>query len=222
VRSREQYLECWSTGHGRVPPHGLVGAWLGLVYPVARPLASVGVPPDLVTTGGLLLALAVPPVAGAGGRWPLAAAALTLSSGLLDGLDGAVAVLSRRESAWGGVLDSCCDRLAEAALAAAWWVAGAPAWLCVAAAGCWWLHEYLRARATASGMVDVGVVSVAERPTRLLTVAAFLLAAGVFPATAAGWSTAGAAVALLVGAVGLTQLATVVRARLTSRPTPAT
>ena len=42
------------------------------------------------------------------------AALLVGASGLLDNLDGAVAVLSGRTSRWGFVLDSGCDRLADA------------------------------------------------------------------------------------------------------------
>ena len=53
------------------------------------------------------------------------------------------------------------------------------------------LAEYVRARASGAGMVEVGVITVFERPTRVLVAAAFLLGAAVFPDSAAGWVVAG-------------------------------
>ena len=73
------------------------------------------------------------------------------------------------------------------------------------------LQEYLRARAAASGMSDVGVVTVWERPTRVIVTAAFLVAAAVLGdpwPTLGGWAWVG------LGVVGFTQLAVVVRRRL--------
>jgi CDP-diacylglycerol--glycerol-3-phosphate 3-phosphatidyltransferase len=63
-------------------------------------------------------------------------------------------------------------------------------------------------------MADIGAVTVAERPTRVVVAAAFTLACGLFPASAAAWATAGAAVAAGVGAAGLVQLLAVVHRRL--------
>ena len=216
--TREEYLRAWSRLHGDSDTGGIVGWWLGGAYRVARPLARIGAGPDAVTLLGLAVALAVPGVAalaGAGsGGWLLLAAALAAVSGVMDNLDGAVALLTGRASARGFVLDSACDRLADAAYGVALWCAGAPGPLAVAGVAVAWLHEYVRARAAVAGMPDVGVVTVSERPTRVLVTVMFLLGAGLFPASAGRWATAGAAAATVVGGAGLVQLAVTVRRRL--------
>jgi phosphatidylglycerophosphate synthase len=171
-------------------------------------------PPDAVTVAGVLAAVVSVVPAAYGGRWPLAAAALIAVSGLLDALDGAVAVLARRTTRWGFVLDSLCDRVADAAYAGALFAAGAPAGLAVAGAAVAWLHEYVRARAAAAGLRDVGVITVSERPTRVLVAALFLLAAGLYPSASTPWATAGAAALTALGAVALGQLLLVVHRRL--------
>jgi CDP-diacylglycerol--glycerol-3-phosphate 3-phosphatidyltransferase len=77
-----------------------------------------------------------------------------------------------------------------------------------------WLHEYLRARAAVAGMPDVGIVTVSERPTRVIVTALFLLGAGLYPGQATGWAVAGAAAWLVLGAAGASQLAVTVARRL--------
>jgi CDP-diacylglycerol--glycerol-3-phosphate 3-phosphatidyltransferase len=149
----------------------------------------------------------------------LAAAAVVVLSALLDGVDGTVAILTGRVTRWGHVLDSACDRVADACFLAALWLAGAPGPLCAAAGTVVFLHEYLRARAAAAGMPEVGVVTVGERPTRVIVTAMFLLAAGVLPGSAVVWTTAGAAATLVLGVVGLAQLGRVVRVKLTRNVT---
>lgn len=212
--TRQEYLARWSALHGGAATSGLVGWWLGLSHAVARPLVRAGVGPWPVTAGGLLVAAVTVWPASAGGRWPVAAAALAGLSGLLDNLDGAVAVMAGRTSRLGFVLDSAADRVADAAYAVALLVAGAPAWLAATGAGLALLHEYVRARAAVAGMPEVGVVTVSERPTRVIVTAMFMLGAGVFPGAHAAWASAGAAALTTVGAVGLAQLLRTVRTRL--------
>jgi CDP-diacylglycerol--glycerol-3-phosphate 3-phosphatidyltransferase len=55
---------------------------------------------------------------------------------------------------------------------------GAPGWLAAGCLGVTWLHEYVRARATVAGMTGIGVVTVGERPTRVLLALFGLLAVG--------------------------------------------
>ena len=216
VLSRADYLDRWSALHGGYDPRSsrVVGPWLSAVYALARPLARAGVAPDAVTLLGLVLAGGVVVASAAGGRWVLLASLVTLVSGLLDSLDGAVAVLTGRATRWGAVLDSVVDRASDALLLLALWVVGAPAWACVAAGVLVLTQEYARARATAVGLDDIGVVTVGERPTRVLVVAAFLLGAGLYDGSAAWWASLGARVSLAVGAVALVQLLVVVRRRL--------
>jgi CDP-diacylglycerol--glycerol-3-phosphate 3-phosphatidyltransferase len=216
---REEYLREWSRLHGGAGTGGLVGWWVGGAHRLARPLARLGAGPDAVTLLGLLIALAVPVAVGLGGDGPaagrlLAASGLAAASGVLDSLDGAVAVLTGRASRRGFVLDSVCDRIADGAYCAALWLAGAPGPLAVAAAAVAWLHEYTRARAAAAGMPEIGVVTVAERPTRVIVTVMFLLGAGLSAGASAAWATAGAAAWVVAGTVGAVQLAVTVARRL--------
>lgn len=214
--SRQEYLRSWSELHGGAGTGGLVGWWIGGVYRVARPLVRLGVGPDAVTLLGLLIALGVPvaarqaPQAG----WLVAACVLAAVSGVLDNLDGAVALLTGRATRRGFVLDSGCDRISDAAYGVAFWFAGAPGPLAVAGVGCAWLQEYLRARATVAGMSEIGVVTVAERPTRVIVTVMFLLGAGLYPDEAGRWAAAGAAALTVLGAVGTIQLGVTIARRL--------
>jgi len=129
--SRDEYLAAWSSWHGDTPTdRPLVRGWLTAAWALARPLA--GLPPLVATAVGLLVAASAVPAAAAGGRWLIAAGLLVGLSGLLDSLDGALAIGTGRASRRGFVLDSVVDRLTEVAYAAALWVAGAPGWLAVA------------------------------------------------------------------------------------------
>ena len=177
-------------------------------------LARLGFGPDAVTVIAVFVALgAVLPAAG-GGRWPIVAALVVAASGVLDKLDGAVALLTGRTTRRGFVLDSACDRLADAGYVVALWLAGAPGWLAVAGGAVAWWHEYVRARAAVAGMPDVGVVTVSERPTRVIVTAMFLLGCGVYPSSAAAWATAGAAAWTTLGLIGAAQLWRTVARRL--------
>ncbi|HZN20209.1 MAG TPA: CDP-alcohol phosphatidyltransferase family protein [Micromonosporaceae bacterium] len=200
---RVGHLAGWSRLHGGHRPAGAVRAWLAAIHPLAAWLAQRRVAPNTVTIAALGLAVLAAPVAYQGGAWTALAAVLVVGSAVADGLDGAVAVLAGRASRAGAVLDSVADRLAEAALGAALWAAGAPGWLAAGATGVGWLHEYLRARAGAVGVAGIGPVTVAERPTRVVAAVAGLLAA--WPLGAVG-PAIGAAVGGLLGLAGLAQL----------------
>ena len=214
VPGREEYLARWSRLHGGASTTGLIGWWLGIAHAVARPVVRAGVGPWPVTAAGVLLAGTACWPASGGSRWPLLAALLVAVSGLLDNVDGAVAVLSGRTSRWGFVLDSACDRLADAAYCLALLLAGAPAWLAVTGAALAWLQEYVRARAAVAGMPEIGVVTVSERPTRVIVTAMFLLGAGLYPGAARSWAGSGAAAWTVLGSVGLVHLLFVVHGRL--------
>ena len=164
----------------------------------------VSVPPMVVTVAGLLLAGGVPALCVPAGRWVFLAAGLVLLSGILDNLDGAIAVLHDRGSRFGGVVDSLADRLADTAYFLALWLLGAPGWLAGSAAGAAFLQEYLRARAESLARMDI--VTVSERPTRIILVAMLLLGCAILPGHAGRIATAGSAVGLAVGLFGIAQL----------------
>ncbi|MGF7239082.1 MAG: CDP-alcohol phosphatidyltransferase family protein [Frankia sp.] len=217
VPDRESYFTLWARTHGGYDPATglwLVRAWLTVTYRLGRPLAARGVSPDAVTAAGVGLTLVVLPLTAAGGRWPLAGVVVVVAAGLLDNLDGCVAVLTGRVTAWGYVLDSVADRLCDGIYLLGLWLLGAPGWLAVAAAVPLVLLEYIRARAGSAGFGDIGVVTVGERPTRVIVTAFALLGAGLAPGLAGLAGTIGAAATFGVCAVGVGQLVRVVHHRL--------
>ncbi len=139
-----------------------VGAWL-----VAR-----GLTPDAVTVTGTLGT-----VAGAVGLVPtghlFAATVVMTVFVLFDMVDGAMARSRGVTSAFGGVLDSVCDRIADGVLFAAlvWWSLGigddrplgVAALICLVAGQ---VISYVRARAEAAGLHAEG--GLVERPERLI------------------------------------------------------
>lgn len=210
------YFERWSRLHGGYDARGapLVRGWLTGAYAVARPLARAGVLPDVLTlwgiaAGGLVVALAEP-----GGRWPLAAGAVVVGSGLLDNLDGCVAVLTDRATRFGYVLDSLADRVTDGLYLVALRRAGAAPGSCVLAGAGLGLLEYTRARAGNAGMGEIGAVTVGERPTRIIVTAIALGCAGLYPSYAPLCAGLGAAATLGVSLAGLGQLLIVVRRAL--------
>ncbi|HEY0401795.1 MAG TPA: CDP-alcohol phosphatidyltransferase family protein [Blastococcus sp.] len=205
--SREDYLAAWSRWHGGAGTESpLVRGWLSLAYTLARPLA--GLPPVVATALGLLVAAVSVGPSAAGGPWLMVAGVLVGISGLLDSLDGALAIGTGRASRRGFVLDSVVDRLTEAAYATALWAAGAPGWLAVVFGALCWLPDYLRARAGQAGVSETGALSVWERPTRVIMTGLTLAGAGVVSALGAAdlVVTVGTAAGALLGAVGVVQL----------------
>jgi phosphatidylglycerophosphate synthase len=208
VLSRDEYLTAWSAWHGGTDPaeSRLVRGWLSTAYALARPLA--GLPPLAVTVLGLLVAAAAAALS-PGGAWALVAAGLLVGlSGLLDSLDGALAIAGGRASRRGFVLDSAVDRLTELAYALALWLAGAPGLLAAAYGALCWLPDYLRARGGQAGVRETGDISVWERPTRVAMTGFTLGGAGVLAATGRAdlVVTVGTAVGVVLGLVGVAQL----------------
>jgi len=206
------YFDRWQELHGGYDPRtGSVWLrrWLTMVWFVARPLARRGVRPDVVTLWSLALAGCVVVLASAGGGWAVGAGLLVVLSGLVDNVDGCVAILQDRVSRWGYVLDSVVDRLSDSAYLWAAVLLGCPGWLAVGCGLACFLLEYLRARAGNAGGDDVGRITVAERSTRVIVLAPTLLLAGFVDVAAVG-----VAVLLALTVVGLGQLVVVVRRQL--------
>jgi len=209
----EGYFDRWAVMHGGYDPRSnvLVRWWLAIAYAVARPLAAARFSPDLVTMTGLLVTGVAALLARGEGWWLLGAAVLVVLAGLLDNVDGAVAVLRDRVTRWGAVLDPVTDRVGDVLMVLALGLAGAPWRACAIGGALMFLLEYVRARAAVAGMTEVGVVTVWERPTRVIVTAAFLAAAA---ALGDPWPGLGAWAWAALGVVGLTQLLLVVRRRL--------
>jgi phosphatidylglycerophosphate synthase len=220
----QEYARAWSALHGGFDPvtaAPLIRGWVRLAYRGGTRLARLGVTPGAVTLTGLLLCAVVPVAARGGPAGLIVAAVVVLAAGFADSFDGAVAVITGRASRSGYVLDSVADRVGEAAWLVAFWLAGAPGWLAVTAGAVSWLHEYVRARATAAGMPDIGAVTVGERPTRVSVAISGLLVGGVAGLVHPGWDgavvTAAGAVWLALAVIGLAQLAAVTRRALSGR-----
>ncbi|MGY2129334.1 CDP-alcohol phosphatidyltransferase family protein [Blastococcus sp. SYSU DS0617] len=217
---REEYLLAWSRWHGGSDTTSpLVRGWLSLAHALARPLA--GLPPVVATVAGLLVAAACIPPAAAGGAWLVVAGLLVGLSGLLDSLDGALAIGAGRASQRGFVLDSVVDRLTEVAYAVALWAAGAPGWLAVAFGAMCWLPDYVRARAGQAGVDRTGPISLWERPARVVMAGFTLGGAGVvsgLEVRGVGGDvltvTTGAAVGALLGLLATAQLGWWLRSEL--------
>lgn len=209
--SRTQYFERWATLHGGLDPRTSipVQAWLTVTYVLARPLALLRLSPNAVTVLGMLVALTVPYWV-LQDRWFLAGC-VALAAGVIDNLDGAVAIMTGKSSDFGYVLDSVADRVGDVALLVGLGLAANNHWPAVAAAFLSFLQEYTRARAYAVGFTEIGVISLSERPTRVLVAGMFLIAAAV-----AGplWADLGGWVALVVSVLGFGQVLWAVRSRL--------
>lgn len=212
------YAAQWQALHGGYDPDAAsrpVRVWLKLSYQLARGLARLGASPAMVTVAGLVVCLLVPAVAAQPGGWAALSGALVLFAGLLDSLDGALAVVSRRVTRFGYVYDGVVDRTGEAAWLVAFWVLGTPGWLTALTAFLIFLHEYLRARATSAGQLRATGATFAERPIRVVICAFGLLLAGgagtISATLAAGAGTLTVAIWLLLGLIGFLQLFAAVR-----------
>jgi CDP-diacylglycerol--glycerol-3-phosphate 3-phosphatidyltransferase len=139
-----------------------------LTEPVGRSIARTGVTPNMITAAGLAGAL-VAAVLVARGQF-LAGGIVMLAAAALDLFDGMVARASGQVTAFGGVLDSTCDRLSEAAVLGGlvFRLAGEgkreEVVVAFAAVVGSLLVSYLRARAEAAGMqLREGLFTRAER-----------------------------------------------------------
>lgn len=202
LSDRDGWLDRWQALHGGFDPrtaNPFLRRWLAFVYALARPLADTGIHPHVLTGLSLLAAagVLVTPL------W--AGVLLVLLSAVLDGLDGCVAVLQDRASRWGYVLDSAVDRCCDLLFVMVMVQIGGPVGLAAACGFGIFLLEYVRARAGNAGAGEVGAVTVAERPTRVL-VTAFALALGQ--------GEAGLWVLTAFTAVGLVQLVLGIRRQL--------
>ncbi|SHG64464.1 CDP-diacylglycerol--glycerol-3-phosphate 3-phosphatidyltransferase [Jatrophihabitans endophyticus] len=143
------------------------------LVPLATALVRAGVTPDVITVVGTVGA-----VAGAlallGTGWFFVGTLVVWFFVMLDMVDGAVARAGGRGTDFGAVLDSSCDRIADAAVfgAVAWYYAQhGERWMLLAALLCLVLGSltsYIRARAEGAGFTCT--VGIAERAERLIAV----------------------------------------------------
>jgi len=215
------YASRWAALHGGFDPRqagAAVRGWLRASFVIGSVLGRWHVPPTAVTVAGVLLSAAAAVAATRAPTGLFTAALLVLLAAVADSVDGAVALSTDRVTRLGYVYDSVADRASEACWLAAFWVAGVPAPLVVTAGALSWLHEYVRARAAAAGMTEIGTVTVGERPGRVIVTLAALLAGGatglIQTDLAAGTMTVFLSLWLLLAVFGLAQLLRTVRTTL--------
>ena len=168
---REEFFSEWSELHGGAEIKGVVKGWLTISYFICRPLKTLRVTPNVLTYLSLLLAIAY--LYFIETNWAIAFLVLSL---MADGLDGTLAIMSKKVSKWGAALDSIVDRVVETLWALGLFQLGAPwewvllAWLAAYA------QEYMRARAGGLGIHEIGVVTIGERPIRASIIFVVLVA----------------------------------------------
>ena len=157
------------------------GIFRGLVLAIARPLAKRGASPDSITYLSLLFALfaciSLPLT-----QVPQLFGLLVFITGLLDGVDGAVARLNESSSPSGGLTDSVVDKVAEMLILTGIALAfpttilfglSVTMWALITLFG-WLMTSYTRARAQSLGVADLDI-GLGGRSERLLTLVVFSL-----------------------------------------------
>ncbi|MCK5264788.1 MAG: CDP-alcohol phosphatidyltransferase family protein [Candidatus Thorarchaeota archaeon] len=158
------------------------GLFRGLVLLIARPFARAGISPDSITYVSLLFALfafiSLPLT-----QLQVLFATLVFITGLLDGVDGAVARMNDSATKAGGLTDSVIDKVAETLILAGIALAytnttllglSVSMWALLAVFG-WLMTSYTRARAESLGVSDLDI-GLGGRSERLLTLVIFSLA----------------------------------------------
>jgi phosphatidylglycerophosphate synthase len=169
--NRLEFNRAWSDLHGGVEVQGAVSLWLRISFVIARVLSFLRITPNVVTTLGLLSAIAIYFTS-----YTSQLLFLVIFSLICDGVDGSLAIYRNRASRGGELYDSLADRVSEA-----FWLMGATfvgvpvRW----AIAIWILastQEYARARLASLGYTEIGVVTPAERPVRAIFVVLVTLA----------------------------------------------
>jgi archaetidylinositol phosphate synthase len=158
---KEEFNSTWSALHGGAEVKGIVKAWLAISFASAKALTKLRVTPNILTLLGIVFAIAM--AANPLSLWAIPLLVLSLYA---DGIDGSVAILQKRQSSFGAILDASADRISEALWFYVAYQIGAPAWLVLATYVIASTQEYSRARLGGLGISDVGVVTPAERPVR--------------------------------------------------------
>jgi CDP-diacylglycerol--glycerol-3-phosphate 3-phosphatidyltransferase len=149
------------------------GFFTRAITPLATRLVASGVTPDAITAVGTVGAVASALIFFPHG-WFFVGTLLIWFFVMFDLVDGTVARLGGKSSTFGAVLDSSCDRVADAAVfgTVAWYYAlHGQKWILLASLLCLVLGSltsYIRARAEAAGLT--ATVGIAERAERLIIV----------------------------------------------------
>ncbi len=152
--------------HGRKPA-------AVVVEPIAKAFLKLGLTPNVVTIVGTIVTIAISVILIPTGHL-FAAAVLSGLFAAFDMLDGTMARLTGKATAFGATLDASCDRITDGALfsAIAWWLiysadsSRITVIACFVTLVCSQVISYIKARGEASGFKMVG--GLIERPERLI------------------------------------------------------
>jgi len=159
--NREELFSTWSDLHGNAKISGIVKAWLSISYLIVKPISKVRITPNILTMFGLFFGV----ILFLNANTPWASVLLVLSL-ICDGIDGSLAILTKKSTKWGAILDSVVDRLTEIFWVLALYKIGADLKLLVLVLLTASLQEYVRARSAGLGVSELGIVTFAERPVR--------------------------------------------------------
>ena len=204
-----EYLVAWAQLHGTQSPKGLVRVWLRIAFFLSTPLTKFN--PNLITAFGPVLMGVAIYFASSPNRNYFLASITVLVVGLVDSFDGMVAVRTSKTSSWGAFLDGIVDRFIDVGIGILLIVLGAPIELVMLAISIAMVHEYMRAKASGIGFREVGVITPAEKPTRIALGVMFLFACGLLPENATQLATVAGAVWITLGVISFAMLLLVYR-----------
>ena len=162
---KQEYLEAWRSSHG-APNNLFINLFLSVVYKIANALIFIRITPNRATVlGGVIGISAVWFVQIE--LW-LVAALIAILSSLFDGIDGAIAEITGNKSKFGSILDAVTDRVVELSWFGSFIFAGADINAVVFLGLSILVMEYTRAKANSIGLTGPGVITIAERPTRVI------------------------------------------------------
>ncbi|NBO25185.1 MAG: CDP-alcohol phosphatidyltransferase family protein [Actinobacteria bacterium] len=200
----DEYLVSWAQIHGTKRPTGLVLVWLRMSFTLSTPLTRLN--PNVITAFGPLLMLVAIYFAESTNRNYFLASIIVFAVGLVDSFDGIVAVRTSKTSSWGAFLDGIVDRLIDTGIGLLLIVLGAPIEIAVLAFTIALIHEYMRAKASGLGFREVGVITPAEKPTRIAIGTMFLFACGVLPEQTSQLAIVASQAWLALGAISFAML----------------
>lgn len=205
----DEYLVAWAQLHGTQTPKGVIRWWLRLSFVLSTPLTRLN--PNLITTFGPILMGGAILLAASPNQKYFVASLIVLVVGLVDSFDGIVAVRTKKTSSWGAFLDGIVDRFIDVGIGILFIVLGAPIELVVLAISIAVIHEYMRAKASGIGFREVGVITPAEKPTRIALGVMFLFACGLIPDKSIQLATVASVAWLTLGAISFAMLLMVYR-----------
>lgn len=175
--TRDEFFAEWSSLHGGAKVTGIVQGWLKISFQLAKFLRALKFSPNVLTSIGVLFAVALYLVSilnDLSSPIYLALIVLLLAISLIaDGVDGSLAIITKKGTRFGALWDAVADRISESFWALVFISLGADFRIVLAAWLLACIQEYVRARVGGLGIGEIGVVTICERPVRasLLAVA---------------------------------------------------